>query len=150
MVNKSRGQAELVSHAVLVGISLFLVYSVITTLADIRDDYQKYVGGLEVKELCFVMRGAIEKVYAPADYNVSTNTTLGSVMARLPERITDVKYSATFFNRSILIRSSGPQFNETCKIGFGAGYNGSTSGGLTRFSYMRSSNGTNVIEMVKM
>ena len=145
-----KGQSVLVSHAVLVALSLFLIYVVITTFTSIRDDYQKFVGGTEIKELCFVMKGAIERVYAQSDYNFSTNTNLGSLQVRLPDRITDIKYKASFFNKSILIESLAREFNDTCKIGFAAGYNGSTSGGLTRFSYLRYTNGTNVIEMVKL
>ena len=146
----SKGQTPLISHAILVAFSLFLVYVVVTTFTSIRTDYQGFVGGLEIKELCFVMRGAIDKVYTQSDYIFSTSTNLGSIQARLPDRITDIKYKASFFNKSILIESQGREFNDTCKIGFSANYNGSTSGGLTRFSYLRYTNGTNVIEMVKL
>lgn len=145
--SRDKGQAVLVSHAILVGLSIFLVYAVITTFTSIRNDYQKSVGGFEIKELCFVMRGAINKVYTPVDYNVSTNTSFGQIFVKLPDRITDIKYSAFFFNKTIQIRSFA--FNETCRIGFDADYNGSASGGMTRFSYVRSVNGTNTIEMVK-
>jgi len=143
-----KGQAILLNHAIMVGFSIFMVYVVFTTLAAIKTDYQEHVGGNEVKELCFVMRGAIDKVYSPADYNVSTNVSLGQMEVRLPERITDIKYSSRFFNKSILIESTA--FNDTCKIGYSANYNGSTSGGLTRFSYSKYSNGTDVIEMTKI
>lgn len=144
------GQAPIISHAIIVGFTIFLVYVVITTFTSLRDDYQKFVGGLEVKELCFVMKGSVEKVYTPADYNLSVNALLGQVEVRLPDRLTDLKYNAKFFNRTILIESPGAEFNDTCKVGFMASYNGSTSGGLTRFSYIRLTNGTNVIEMVKV
>ena len=132
----------------MVGFSVFLIYVVITTLTSVKEDYQKFVGGLEIKELCFVMKGAIDKVYTPNEYNFSTNTSLGSIQVKLPDRITDIKYTAAFFNKTILI--TGGSFNDTCKIGFVAEYNGSTSGGLTRFSYLRYTNSTNVIEMVKI
>ncbi len=145
-----KGQAILLNHAIMVGFSVFLIYVVFTTFASIRTDYQKFVGGNEIKELCFVMRGAIDKVYAPVDYNVSANTSFGQMEVRLPERITDIKFNARFFNKSILIESSGNAFNDTCKVGYNANYNGSTSGGLTRFSYSKYSNGTGVIEMIKI
>lgn len=146
----SKGQAILLNHAIMVGFSIFMVYVVVTTFASIRTDYQKFVGGNEIKELCFVMRGAVDKVYNPPGYNVSTNVSLGQIEARLPERITDIKYQARFFNKSILIESSGTAFNDTCKIGYNANYNGSTSGGLTRFSYSKFTNGTDAIEMTKI
>ncbi|HIG97703.1 MAG TPA: hypothetical protein HA230_05165 [Candidatus Aenigmarchaeota archaeon] len=146
----SLGQAELVSHAILVGFSMFLIFVIITTFTNVKEDYQIFVGGSEIKEMCFVMRGAIEKVYNPTDYNFTTNTMLGSMQTRLPDRITDIRYRATFFNKSIIIESPGIEFNDTCKIGFTADYNGSTSGGLTRFSYTKFTNGTDVIEMVKL
>lgn len=143
-----KGQAILLNHALMVGFSIFMVYVVVTTFATIKTDYQEHVGGNEIKELCFVMRGAVDKVYNPADYNVSTNTSFGQIEVRLPERITDTKYQARFFNKSILVESS--LFNDTCKIGYNANYNGSTSGGLTRFSYSKYTNGTSVIEMTKI
>ena len=145
---QKKGQAILLNHAIMVSFSIFMVYVVFTTFAAIKTDYQQYVGGNEIKELCFVMRGAVDKVYAPSDFNVSTNVSLGQIEVRLPERITDTKYQAKFFNKSILIESNF--FNDTCKIGYAANYNGSTSGGLTRFSYSRYTNGTNVIEMTKI
>lgn len=147
---RSSGQSILLNHAIMVGFSIFLIYVVFTTFASIREEYQEFVGGNEIKELCFIMRGAIDKVYTPAEYNVSTNTSLGQIEVRLPDRITDLKYQANFFNRSILIESSGAIFNDTCKIGYNVNYNGSASGGLTRFSYLRYTNGTDFIEMVKV
>lgn len=149
-IANSKGQAILLNHAIMIGFSIFLIYVVVTTFASIKEDYQQFVGGNEVKELCFVMIGAIDKVYTPLDYNVSANVSLGQIEVRLPERITDIKYQANFFNKSILIESSGNAFNDTCKIGYNANYNGSTSGGLTRFSYSKYTNGTGVIEMVKI
>lgn len=145
-----KGQAPLVSHAIIVGFTIFLVYVVFTTFTALRDDYQKFVGGLEIKELCFIVRGSAEKVYTAADYNVSVNSLLGSIEVRLPDRVTDLKFNVRFVNKSALIESPGAEFNETCKIGFPAQFNGSTSGGLTRFSYTRLTNGTNVIEVVKL
>ena len=143
-----KGQAALISHAIIVGFSVFLVYAVMTTFTSIRDDYQTFVGGEEVKQLCFVLRGAVDKVYNPVDYVTSVDTTMSAFEARLPDRITDIKFSASFANKSIVVK--GTNFNETCKVGYDAGYNGSTSGGLTRFSYVRNANGTDTIEMVKL
>ena len=144
-----KGQAPLLTHAIMVGFSIFLVYAVISTLTSIKTDYQKLVGDSEVSELCFIMKSAVDKVYVPDNYNTPT-TSLGSVDISLPDRITDLKYEANFFNRSILIKSSLPAFNQTCKIGYNVAYNGSTSGGMTRISYIKQTNGTEVIEMVKL
>ncbi|MBI4174194.1 MAG: hypothetical protein HY517_00990 [Candidatus Aenigmarchaeota archaeon] len=145
---QKKGQAILLNHAILIGFTIFLVYVVFTTFAAIKTDYQELVGGNEIKELCFVMRGAIDKVYAPIEFNVSSNVSLGRMETRLPERITDIKYRTKFFNKTLLIEST--KFNDTCKVGFNAEYNGSTSGGLTRFSYSKFDNGTNVIEVTKV
>ena len=148
--NFYKGQAPLLTHAIMVGFSIFLVYVVITTLTSIKSDYQKVVGGSEIKEVCFIMKSAIDKVYWTDKYNVSANTNLGSIEISLPDRITDLKYGAAFFNRSVLIKSGVVAFNETCKIGYNVAYNGSTSGGLTRISYIKQANGTETIEMVKV
>src|SRR3989338_479122 len=145
-----KGQAPLLTHAIMVGFSIFLIYAVVTTLTSIKNDYQQVVGGNEVKEICFIMKSAIDKVYAPDGYNLSTDTNLGSVDIDIPAKIAGIKYSANFFNKSILIKSSPQSFNETCKIGYNVAYRGSTSGGLTRFSYLKYTNGTHVIEMMKV
>ena len=100
---KGKGQAILLNHAILVGFTIFLVYVVFTTFAEIKKDYQELVGGNEIKELCFVMRGAIDKVYSPSEFNVSNNVSLGRIDVRLPERITDLKYRTKIFNKNHLI-----------------------------------------------
>ena len=145
-----KGQSILLTHALLVGFSIFLVYAVVTTFVALRDEYQEFIGANEVKQLCFVMSGAIEKIYKEPDYNISTYTLMGSLDVSMPEKIVDVNYRARFVNSSVLIESIGNVFNDTCVIGYEAIYNGSTTGGLTRISYYRASNGTDIIEMVKV
>ncbi len=144
----SKGQSPLITHAIMVGFSVFLVYAVISTLTSIKTDYQEIVGGSEISGVCFIIKSGIDKVYAPDSYNTSA-TNLGSIEISLPDRITDLKYEANFFNRSMLIKSSLPAFNQTCKIGYNVAYNGSTSGGLTRISYIKNTT-SETIEMVKL
>src|SRR3989338_22655 len=40
----NKGQAELVSHAILVGFSMFLIFVIITTFTNVKKDYQTFVG----------------------------------------------------------------------------------------------------------
>ena len=145
----SKGQSILITHAILVGFTVFLVYAVTTTFVSIRADYQKFVGSNEVSELCFVMKGAIDKVYINTGYQ-SPTTTASYVDVLMPEKISDMPYHTSFANRSIMLQSIDRKFNSTCGIGLDVNYNGTTSGGLTSFSYTIYPNGTKNIEMRRL
>ena len=149
-VQTQKGQSILLTHAILIGFTVFLVYAVTTTFIGIRADYQKFVGNNEVNELCFVMKGAVDKVYINTDYNSPTTTLAGYIDVLMPEKISDLPYHANFANRSVFLQSIDRKFNSTCTIGLNVNYNGTTSGGLTRFSYTRYANGTKTIEMRRL
>ncbi len=144
-----KGQSILLTHAILVGFSIFLIYAVTTTFVTIREDYKEFVGSNEIREMCFAMRSAAGKIYTQSTQNISTTTILGSLNVRAPDRISDMNYRMKFVNDSIVIESIDRGFRDTCKVGLGAAYNGTSSGGLTRLSYIADSNGTKTIEMVK-
>ena len=145
-----KGQSILLTHAIFVGFTIFLVYAVTTTFVSIRSDYQKFVGNNEISELCFLMKGAVDKIYVNTEYTSPTTTVAGYMDVRMPDKISDVPYRAVFVNRSISMQSADRKFNSTCAIGIDVNYNGTTSGGLTRFSYTVFANGTRNIEMVKL
>jgi hypothetical protein len=145
-----RGQSILLSHAILVGFSIFLVYAVSTTFVSIKNDYQKFIGQNEIDELCFAMKSAIGKIQQPQYYGMTNDTVAGSIVIRMPDRIADLKYRAKFVNDSISIESQSNKFNTTCRIGSNAIFNGSTTGGNTRFQYIRLSDGSDRIEMTRI
>ena len=145
-----KGQSILITHAILVGFTVFLVYAVTTTFVSIRADYQKFVGTNEVSEVCFVMKGAVDKIYINTGYNSPTTTLAGYLDVLMPEKISDLPYHADFVSRSIILQSADRKFNSTCAVGLDVTYNGTTSGGLTRFSYTLYPNGTKTIEMRRL
>ncbi|MDI6720992.1 MAG: hypothetical protein QMD85_01285, partial [Candidatus Aenigmarchaeota archaeon] len=76
------------------------------------------------------------------------NDTMGTIKIRMPEKIGDTKYRASFFNTSVRVETffDSPQ-NVTCAIGFSAAYSGLSTGGSTRISLYQYANGSKLIEM---
>ncbi len=154
MISKTKrtgkGQSILLSHAILVGFSIFLVYAITTTFVTIKNDYQKSIGGDDIKQLCFVVQGAVNKIYSETVYNVTGDTVMGVIDVKMPLRIAGMNYRTKFVNQSVVIESLDAKINETCKMGINAVYNGTTSGGLTRFYYTKQQNGQDRIEMTRI
>lgn len=136
-----KGQSILLSHAILVGFSIFLVYAVSTTFVTLKNDYQHVIGGNEVDQLCFVIRGAVDKMQPDTNYNFTADTVLGSMDINFPERIAASNYRIKFANQSAVIDSLDNKFNQTCRMTANAVYTGQTSGGLTRITYTRTPGG---------
>jgi hypothetical protein len=145
-----KGQSVLLTHALLVGFTVFLIYAITTTFVTLREDYQGLVGNNEVNQLCYVMKSAVDKIYANNSYTSPTTTMIGYMDVNMPVKISDMPYRARFVNDSIFVQSINRGFNQTCKIGLPVSYNGTTNGGPTRFIYTIYSNGTKTIELVKL
>lgn len=144
--SRRKGQSILLTHAILISFAIFLVFAVFTTLTTLRTDFEDFVADKEVQQTCLLVKGAIEKIYVPTDYRSPDNTTTGKIVVQMPERIAGTAYRLGFINASVEI-DARPFFNTTCKAGFAAVYNGSSSGGRTQLKYVRYSNGTDNIEM---
>ncbi len=151
MKARKKGQAILISHAILVGISVALVLVVVYTMNGIREDYQEFVAANEIEQACFVLRNAVEKVYSEGKYLSPTNTTYGSIRVVLPERLADLKYRTTLANRTVYLNTFGvPSLNSSCKIGLNASFSGFTTGGVTEIKYTEYANGTRAISFEKV
>jgi len=130
----NKGQSILLSHAILVSFSVFLILIVITTFATLRHDFQNFTAANEMDQLCLILKGGAEKVFYDSNYR-SPNGTQSRLIINLPDRLADIPYRADFQNNSVFIETLGPKFNTTCKVGFNATYSGFTSGGLTELSF---------------
>ncbi len=143
-----KGQSFLISHAILVSISIVLVFIVIYTFTNIRTDYQNFIGGVALEQACSEIKGSIEKVYNPPIYQSPSDTVYGQMRISLPEKAAGIKYRTTFENLSLKLETIGePRINTSCRIGIDAQYIGSTTGGATDITYIETSNGTNKILM---
>ena len=143
----SSGQSVLISHSLMLAITLILVMIIIFSIISLKAQYQNFIGISEAKQVCLTTKSSIEKIYSPENYTSQTNSILGKVLVNLPKRIADEKYSIIFVNKSAEIKISNIGLNYTCKVGFPVQYNGSTDGGLTEISWIRLSNSTDVINM---
>ncbi len=151
MRTRKKGQAILVSHAILVGISVALVLVVVHSMNSIREDYQEFVATNEIEQACFIIRNAAENVYSEGKYLSPTNTTYGSIRIVLPERLADLKYRTTLANRSVYLDVFGSSgINSSCKIGLNVSYTGFTTGGVTEIKYTEYTNGTRAINFEKV
>lgn len=146
--HKKKAQSPIVSHTLVIMLSIVLLILVITTLNSLRKEYQEFVGENEIKQICGIVRNGIEKIYWPEDYVSPTNTTMGEIVVGLPNKIAERNYRARFVNESLFIESIGePTINYSCKIGFEVTLNGRTAGGRTEIKWTRLSNGNDVITM---
>ena len=140
-----KGQSAFVTHAILLGFVIFLIFIIVNTFLTLREEFQDFTAKSELEQVCFILRSGIEKLVPDTDYRPQTNTT-SKIDINLPEKMAGTSYVANFENRSINIFTLSPRFNSTCRIGFNVTYVGFTSGGLTEILFIR--NLTNdIIEM---
>jgi hypothetical protein len=139
---------NLMSHTLVVLFGVFLILFVISLTNNIRNDYRDFIVENEIDHVCMLVKGAIAKIYVSDNIPGRYNDTLGSITVRMPERIGETNYRASFFNSSIRVETFFDiQRNVTCVAGFPAAYTGSTTGGLTSITLYQYINGTKVIEM---
>lgn len=143
---KTKGQSALVSHAVLVGFSVFFIFIVVTTFANLNADFREFILENELQQACLVIKGGVENVYSQSDYRPYTETVHGSITVNLPERIAGENYNVRFENKSVLIEAG--QFSYSCKVGLNIDYSGSSSGGATTIKFTRNLT-TDRIEMAR-
>ena len=128
-----KGQAPMISHTFAISFTIIIIMFIVMSFNNIRDDYKAFALENQISGICDTIKGAIEKIYWPFDYE--SNGTFGSVIIDLPERIGDTNYRVKFFDSSLLIES---EINSTCNIGFNITYAGSTTGGRTEIEWTRS------------
>jgi len=141
------GQSPLISHTTMLIFTVILVAIVIASLNVIKDNYQLSHGMEEIKQICNIVRGGIEKIYLPESYISPTDSRLGEITLDLPNHVLDLNYKMKFVNDSLYIETE--IMNLTCKLGFDVSYNGSSSG-RTKITWIRLSNGTDVINMERI
>ncbi len=127
-----------------------MILAIITAFGTIRKDSQDFIGTNELQQVCAIIRTAVEKIYAPSDYNSPSNATMGKIKLDLPERIADASYRARFADKTIIIETVEPKLNKTCETGFAVNFTGSTSGGRTQLEWVRYGSGHNVITMTRV
>jgi hypothetical protein len=143
-----KAQSVLIGHSVAISMTIILVIVVVISLNNVRNQYQKFVGENEIDQICLSVKGTVEEIYYQKNYTSPTNTTVARVRLELPSKVADKKYSARFFNNSVLVYSDDIRFNRTCKIGFSATFIGTSDGGPTYITWYRFGNGSEEIRMV--
>lgn len=145
-----KGQSILLSHAILVGLSVFLVFIIATTMNDLRGDYQNFIAEASIDQLCLLMKTGIERVYQDLEYSSSTDTTYGSVVINFPERLADKRYRIKLnTDKSVSVETNDGSFNTTCNVGLNATYQGFTTGGNTVINFIVR-NSTKFIEVTRL
>jgi hypothetical protein len=139
----SIGQASLISHTFSVSFTIIIILLIVISFNNIRNDYKAFSMKNQINGVCDIIKGAVEKIYWPFDYE--SDGTFGRIFVDLPERIGDTNYRARFLGSSLLIESG---INSTCSIGFNITYAGSTTGGRTEIEWTRAGT-VDKITMVK-
>ncbi len=139
----TKGQASMVTHAILVGFVVFLILVIVNTVLTLRDNFQSFTLNNEIDQTCLILEGGLEKVFHTTAYG-SPSGSRSVVDINLPDRLADEPYKAVFRNRTIEIDVTS--VNTTCNIGFDADYSGSSAGGSTEISFTINST-SRLIEM---
>lgn len=146
-----KGQNPLLSHTLIVGFSAILILVVVTSMNLIRNDLQDFIGNQEAVQVCSIVRGGTEIIVNEEDYISVTNTTKGRITLKLPKKIADLNYRATFSELTLTIQTSGQvDITKICEMGVNATYSGFTRGGLTELIYTQNSDGDKIIQMIRL
>ena len=147
----NKAQSSIVAHTLFMAFSLILIIFIMSTMKNIKEDYQDFVGGVEIKEVCQRISAAIERIYDEPDYYSQTNETMCTVDLALPETIADTNYFVDFNGSDIYVRTmENPLLNYTCPTGYNLTFLGSTTGGMTRITRTDYSNGSTTITLSKI
>ena len=142
---------NLISHAIIVLFGVFLILFAISFTGSIRNDYRNFIAENEIDHVCLLVKGAVAKIYVTGSAHGRLNDTMGSIILRMPDRIADTNYRASFQDKGVKIETFFDlRHNMTCIIGFPAAYSGSTSGGLTSITLYHYANGSRLLEMKKI
>jgi len=135
---KTLGQSVLFTHTILIGFTLFIIFVVVVTFSNLRSDYQEFAADNEMRQVCLLVKNAVEGAYIESDYASPTNTTHGYLFVDLPDKLLGTGYRTGFTGDSVYVETYGPSFNVTCKVGLNITYAGSSNGGLTSVVFTRS------------
>jgi len=140
-----KGQSVIVTHSLLVLFATLFLIIIVTTLNSIREDYRDFTLNLTVKDICSVVKASVEELHAPipAELEVNTEQSMGSVTLDLPQKIGGVKYRIRFGNRTILVKTESG-FSYACYTSVNSTLAGRSAGGRTRISWIYG-NGTDKI-----
>jgi len=145
MPRRLKGQSVIVTHSLLVLFATIFLIIIVTTLNSIREDYRDFTLNLTVKDICSVVKASIEELRTPipAELEVNTEQSMGSVMLDLPQKIGGTKYRIRFENEMIVIKTESG-FSYTCYTSVNSTLSGRSAGGRTKIYWMYG-NGINKI-----
>lgn len=140
--------ANIIGHTITILFGVFLIIFVINFTNNIRNEYQDFIAENEIDHVCLLVKGAVAKIYVTDNAAGRYNDTLGSITVKMPEKIADTKYRASFEGSGVKIETFfSPGRNVTCVIGLPGAYRGLSAGGETVITLYQYVNGTKLIEM---
>ncbi len=146
-----KAQSSLVAHTILVAFSMILIIVILNSLSSIKEEYQDFIGSIEIKEVCHRISSAIDKIYDEPSYWSLTNESMCSIDLALPDRVANINYLVDFNGSDVYVRTTEkPLLNYTCATGYNLTFSGSTTGGMTKISRIDYSNGSTAILLTKI
>src|SRR3989338_5813000 len=144
----SKGQAQIVMHALTVAFSLVMIWIIVSVMNSLTDEHKQYVAKKEILQTCDILKTGTEKIMVRQDYVPRGTAVLGKIYISMPEKIGGLKYRTSFLNDTMIIETIGtPTVNDTCVMGFNATFRGGTNGGKTEITRLRYNNGTDEISI---
>lgn len=125
-----KGQAELLSHTILLAITISILIFVVHSMDSIKDDYADFISDLEAKQVCFQIKNAVMRLETPV-IDQTKQETIGYIHTNLPDKIGDSYYRVTTSGKNITLNIFSNE-NYECHVGFD--FTGQTIGGKTKIS----------------
>ncbi len=123
--------SSIIGHTIAFSLSISLIIALVAALSSIQNDYREFTVNHEIGKVCAIVKNGIEKIYWPGSYATPANTTMGTIMVDLPDKIGGVTYRTRFENSTLKIETNQFRINRTCEMGFDANITGRTNGGKT-------------------
>lgn len=131
-----KGASQLITHSLFVLFSIMLLLAVITSMGKIEKQYSNFTGEMSARDMCSMLKTAIEKIYMPVDSNITVNKTveMSYIILDLPIKMGSRLYDITFAGNYINITSE--EIFYQCKTGINATLSGISHGGRTKIKWL--------------
>ena len=132
-------KAQALTQALVTGFGVVILILLIVILNNNAVHYKEFVAKSQLENVCIIVKSAITNIQPVSDYHSITPTVLGSVNIDLPEKIGNTNYRLLFIGNNITIELlDEPKLKYSCSTGFDLVFVGSSNGGKTSLSFIRS------------
>ena len=138
-----KGQNPLISHTLIVAMSVLVLFLVVTTFNNIEKNQIMFVARSEADSICSTLSSQILKIYRNETYNSPGGQTCSWENIYLEKRLMIYNYKIYFNNSDIIISFKNTKIN--CSVPINATLIGSSYGGEVKLTWEKLSDGQDEI-----